>query len=83
MRKSRKETVLIHEQCGGGSASIFAFSFLDLASSVKDHIRPIVERLGEYDAIHIRHSDYKTDYKTFLAQIPNDDRKIALCTDSY
>ncbi|MDR1911977.1 MAG: hypothetical protein LBQ52_06500, partial [Helicobacteraceae bacterium] len=31
----------------------------------------------------IRHSDYKTDYKTFLAQIPNDDRKIALCTDSY
>ncbi|MDR2034361.1 MAG: hypothetical protein LBP89_06995 [Helicobacteraceae bacterium] len=83
MKKPRKEIVLIHKLYGGGDASILAFSFLDLAPEVKAHIGKVVEKLGEYDAVHIRHSDYKTDYKTFLYEIPNGDRKIALCTDSY
>jgi hypothetical protein len=83
-QKSYKEQVLIHEQEGGGTKSIHMFEVLSLSDKVQAHIRKIIEDLGEYDAIHVRHSDYKTDYQKFFLQI-NDklDKKIVLCTDSF
>jgi hypothetical protein len=83
-QKPYKEQVLIHEQCGDGYKSIYMFEVLSLSDKVQAYIRKTVEDLGEYDAIHVRHSDYKTDYEKFFSQISDKlDKKIVLCTDSF
>ncbi|MDR1910857.1 MAG: hypothetical protein LBQ52_00715 [Helicobacteraceae bacterium] len=83
-RRSYKEQILIYEGCSDGSESIEAFSFFLFVPIVRSHIKNAIEKLGDYDAIHIRHSDYQTDYKTFFNQINvRADRKIVLCTDSF
>ncbi|MDR0664815.1 MAG: hypothetical protein LBF86_04755 [Helicobacteraceae bacterium] len=84
--KSCNENILVYEQGIGGVSAINALYIFALAPEVRSHIRQIVEKLGDYDAVHIRHSDYKTDYKPFLKKVidrARADRKIALCTDSY
>jgi hypothetical protein len=82
--KDYDDRILIYEESGGGSRSILMLEKLSLKDNIKTHIRTIVDSLGEYDAIHVRNSDYKTDYKKIFAQI-NDklNEKIVLCTDSY
>jgi hypothetical protein len=82
--KDYNDQILVYEKDGGGDESIFVFEWLLLKEEVKKHIVNIIKPLGEYDAVHVRNSDYKTDYKKFFTQI-NDklDKKIVLCTDSY
>ncbi|MDR2635998.1 MAG: hypothetical protein LBC08_04115 [Campylobacteraceae bacterium] len=82
--KNYKEQILVHEQAGGGAKSIFAIGRLRLKDNIKIHIRTIIDLLGEYDAIHVRNSDYKTDYKKFFNEMNEKlGGKIVLCTDSY
>jgi hypothetical protein len=82
--KSYTEQILVHEQGGGGDNSINAFEKLMLKENIRLHISKIIENLGEYDAIHVRHSDYKTDYENFFSDISDKlGDKIVLCTDSY
>jgi len=82
--KSYAEQILVHEQCGGGTSSIKVLEKFTLKENIRLHISKIIESLGEYDAIHVRHTDYKTDYEKFFSDI-NDKLgdKIVLCTDSY
>jgi hypothetical protein len=82
--KDYDDQILVYEESGGGDESIFVFEWLLLKEDVKRHLINIIEPLGNYDAVHVRNSDYKTDYKKFFAQI-NDKLgdKITLCTDSY
>jgi hypothetical protein len=82
--KSYVEQILVHTACGGGTNSINVFEKFTLKENIRQHISKIIENLGEYDAIHVRHSDYKTDYEKFFKEI-NDKLgdKIILCTDSY
>ncbi|MDR1450724.1 MAG: hypothetical protein LBI57_00075 [Helicobacteraceae bacterium] len=64
-----------------GSLSIFYYA--DLRPDVRIYIKNTIDKLGTYDAVHIRHSDYKTDYKSFLSEVADlSSDKIALCTDS-
>ncbi|MDR1460641.1 MAG: hypothetical protein LBI78_03270 [Campylobacteraceae bacterium] len=79
--KPYEEDILVHEQSGGGfSADVF--EWLRLNEKVRTHIVDILEKLGEYDAIHVRNTDYKTDYKTFFEEIKDKlGNKIVLCTD--
>ncbi|MDR0664085.1 MAG: hypothetical protein LBF86_00985 [Helicobacteraceae bacterium] len=85
LNKSYEDRVLMYFGDIIGNEAIGAFSFFGLAPKVRSHIKEIVEQLGEYDAVHIRHSDYKTDYKPFLESVAQNSscEKIALCTDSY
>jgi hypothetical protein len=86
LNRSYNQGILVYVYGTGGDDSIGAFSFLDLAPAVRSHIHEKIENLGDYDAVHIRHSDYTTDYKPFLQEIYDrhqTDRKIVLCTDSY
>ncbi|MDR2789430.1 MAG: hypothetical protein LBB59_00405 [Campylobacteraceae bacterium] len=79
--KSYEEEILIYEQCGGG-ARINVFEWLRLNEKVRVRIVDILEKLGEYDAVHVRNTDYKTDYKTFFEEIKGKlGSKVVLCTD--
>lgn len=68
--KNYDESVLLHEQCGGGTDSFALFDRLCLA----DDLRPLVlERLcplgQNYLALHVRNTDYKTEYADFFREI--------------
>jgi hypothetical protein len=82
--KDYDEQILVYEDSGGGDESIFMFEKLRLKNDIKTHIRAIIDSLGKYDAIHVRNSDYKTDYKKFFDEIDKKiSGKIVLCTDSF
>jgi hypothetical protein len=82
--KDYDEQILVYEESGGGDESIFVFERLSLKGNIKKQIADIIKPLGEYDAIHVRNSDYKTDYKKFFNEMNEKlGGKIVLCTDSY
>jgi hypothetical protein len=79
--KSYEEDILVHE-LGGGGFGVKALEWLRLNEKVRIHIVNILEKLDEYDAIHVRNADYKTDYKAFFENIKDKlGNKVVLCTD--
>jgi hypothetical protein len=81
--KDYDDQILVYEQSGGGADSILMLEKLTLKENIKKHIRAIIEPLGDYDALHVRNTDYKTDYKKFFAEINSKlDKTVVLCTDS-
>jgi hypothetical protein len=77
-------SVIIYHQSGGGEQSIDALNIFKLRREISLEIHNRLEFLGEdYDAIHIRNTDYRTDYLTFLMNIKSDiqNRQVLLCTD--
>ncbi len=83
-RKS-PEMLIMHEQCGGGTFGSAAFNWIKLKPTLRHQIINLHQTLGSYTAIHIRHSDYKSNYKKFLNGVANQhgDDHIVLCTDSF
>jgi len=82
--KKYDEDVIVYEVMGGGIWSFYAFKWLHFTEPVKTHINSIINNLKEYDAVHVRNTDIKTDYKTFFNRIsPKIKRKLVLCTDSF
>lgn len=81
--KSYSNKILLHEQCGGGKISIKALSRLNLSSDLANKILNVVESLGVYEAIHVRNTDYKTDYIGFFNSLTFQEEKIVLCSDDY
>jgi hypothetical protein len=76
--------VLIHEQCGGGNTSIEVLKKLKLLPEIAEKIRQQIYDLGDYDSIHVRNTDYTTNYKKFFSEllIPSE-RKVVLCSDDF
>jgi hypothetical protein len=80
--KPYEEDILVHEQGAVGGDIIKPFEWLRLNEKVRVHIVSIIEKLGSYDAVHVRNTDYKTDYKTFFENIKDKlGNKVVLCTD--
>jgi hypothetical protein len=78
------ETLLLHEQSGGGMQSIRALSIMRLKPEIKQKIKDIIESLGEYDSIHIRNTDLKTDYKHIFSQLKDKIKaRVVVCTDDF
>lgn len=78
------ESVLVHEQCGGGIESIITLSLLRLKPDIKNKIKDIIESLGDYDSIHVRNSDLTTNYKRFFDELKDKVRgKVVVCTDDF
>lgn len=79
------EQVLVYEQAGGGCASI---SLLERVTLKPEIAREILHRFSnlteDFDAVHIRHSDYKTRFRTFLRRMRPllKDRSVLVCSDS-
>jgi hypothetical protein len=68
------------------SRSILAINALErltLRENIRTRIRSTIAKFGVYDAIHIRNSDNKTDYKKAFDDIKHKvDKNLVLCTDS-
>ena len=77
--------LLVYEQAGGGTTSIDLLRCLSLRPSVVDQIAKRLIPLGhDYDAVHIRNTDYKTDYETFFRNCKSKfaGRPLLVCSDN-
>jgi hypothetical protein len=89
------EQILLHHACGGGQISLNALSKLELQDDLIYSLAQRINAIGQpYSAIHIRNTDYKSDYKPALHNlkrfikspifIATDDRKCReYCVDLF
>lgn len=78
------EKILVHEQCGGGTESFDLISSINFSEEVSCLINEKLIHLPEnYAAIHVRNSDYKTDYENFFQKLSSeiDVANILICSD--
>ncbi|MBA2124651.1 hypothetical protein DLM45_00195 [Hyphomicrobium methylovorum] len=79
------EPLLLHDQSSGGSASQSLIRDLWFSPSVAEAIQNAMRDIKPgYVAIHIRHTDYQTDYRAFIESIANDliGKRVLICTDN-
>ncbi len=80
------QDVLIHHAYGGGKFGINALARLDLAKDLKVQLQTRLEKINfdlDFIGVHIRNTDYKSDYETFLNDLSkNALKKLFLATDS-
>jgi len=85
-KKNYVERLLVHDQCGGGDYGISCLARLKLADNFKSQILDLLLPLAgkNYLAIHVRNTDYNTDYKRFFEEIYTQSigQILLLCTDS-
>lgn len=77
--------VIVNFRSGGGLASHKSIDLFKLRPEISLEVEKRLKHLGEdYDAIHIRHTDYQTDFESFLVNIRDElkGRKVLLCTDN-
>ncbi len=75
------EDLLVHS--GDGSREWHrVWEWLRLRDDVREAVCAEVDRIGQYDAVHVRNTDYRTDYLQFFERIdPLLGERIVLCTD--
>ena len=79
------EELLVHEQAGGGTASQKSILRFTVKSEQADAIRGQLPELPEeYDAIHIRSTDYKTHFSPLLRRLARKNTRLPLlvCSDN-
>jgi hypothetical protein len=84
LRTAHDEECLLWERDGGGTRSHYAMRWLRLTPAVRAEIKAAVASLNglSYCALHVRNTDYRTDYRSFFAQVRDRlDAQLALCTD--
>jgi hypothetical protein len=77
--------LIVYHTDGGGEESIEALSLFKFKNDIINKINLKINFLGvDYDAIHIRNTDYRSEYATFLKRInlKSLGRRIFLCTDN-
>lgn len=66
--KHYEEDVIIHSNCGGGGAAVDFFNIFSLKDCVISELRKRWLTLSHpYTALHIRHTDYKSNIPVFLS----------------
>ena len=84
--KDNAAKILVYEQAAGGPASLNALNRLCLRPEIATVIAARLNSIGRgYDAVHIRHTDYKTDFEAFLKKLcpALRGRRVLICSDSY
>jgi hypothetical protein len=82
--RSFSESVLVHEQCGGGQQSFDLLRRVTLSPSSRHFVVSACRRLpSEYAALHVRNTDYRTDYEDFLRFVASslNGGSILICSD--
>ncbi|MEL6735774.1 MAG: hypothetical protein AAFO98_07830 [Pseudomonadota bacterium] len=77
--------ILVYEQMGGGYSSLEALKRTALQPHVAEMIVTRLQSLDAgYQAVHIRHSDYKTDFEAFLTRLRPllRGQHVLICSDS-
>jgi hypothetical protein len=76
---------LLHHQHGGGTVSLDALRRVRLQPALAKYIRERIAGLGaDYDAIHVRHTDYVTDVGRFFGTLAGTlaGRRVLVCSDN-
>jgi hypothetical protein len=84
--KGYEEQVVVHHACGGGWHGIDCLERLKLTHSLAGEIMQALAGLGmDYDAIHIRNTDMRTNYMPFFKKLfPHVcGRKLLICSDDW
>lgn len=84
LNKIYKEDVLVYEQWGGGEQSIHFLKKIFLHKDILKEINVRLKKLpDDYVSIHIRNTDYKTDYKDYYKTIKKEmqGKNVLICTD--
>ena len=64
--------LLVHHAYGGGAISLFALTKLTINDNIIDQLVERMDTIGSpYSAIHIRNTDYKTNYKPTIERLRN------------
>lgn len=82
--KRYNEDIIIHEQCGGGSASISLLNRIIIVSEIIPVIEQTIKRIGsDYVAVHVRNTDRQTKYEVLFKELyPKVTGKVLLvCSD--
>lgn len=86
MTKPYSHEVLIHHQAGGGQLSFFALARLKVRREITDELTRRLGAIGgPYEAIHVRHTDYRTDYGGVLSGLKSSlpaSARLFLATDN-
>ncbi|MEP1925561.1 MAG: hypothetical protein ABJJ43_21140, partial [Ekhidna sp.] len=70
MRRRHRRWLLIHHMAGGGDKSIQCLERLKFTKKVSDEIINRLSKIEKpYSAVHIRNTDYQTDYVPFFEDI--------------
>ncbi len=80
----RPETVVVHHRSGGGPRSLDALRMFTLTDPIRVAVREALDRCGaDYDAIHIRNTDLRTDYRDVLLAVGRESagRRVLVCSD--
>jgi hypothetical protein len=79
------EELLIYDSCGGGMEADYILPRLSFAADIRKIIDSCTMELGSgYLAVHVRNTDYKTDYKRLFGKIRAHVRphhKLLVCSD--
>jgi hypothetical protein len=84
--RNYEEDLILHDQFGGGAVGINCLARLRLTSRFRgDVLSYLVPLIGEsHMAIHVRNTDYQTDYKSAFKNIYDQtiNKRLLVCTDS-
>jgi len=78
------QTLLLHQQGGGGTQSFDLIDRLTLAPWLAQEVRSRIDQLpAGYSALHIRNTDYRTDVEMVLAAIRSQvvGQDLLVCSD--
>lgn len=84
-RDTRDEALIVVERAGGNSKNWTVFNRFQLVPRVSSALRNRLAVLPRgYHGVHIRHSDYKTDYKGFLRRLAPlvAGKNLVICADN-
>jgi glycosyltransferase involved in cell wall biosynthesis len=82
--KNYDELVLIHEQCGGGNLSFDLLNRITISENIRPIVLNRIQHLGhDYLAIHVRNTDYQTQYKDLFRDVyPSvKNKSLLICSD--
>jgi len=82
--KDYSESILVHEQFGGGDLSFGLLERIAISESIRLIVLDKVARLGkDYVAIHVRNTDYQTNYESLFNTIYPEvaGKSVLICSD--
>lgn len=80
-----KEEVLIHHRSGGGNQSKTMLPRIEITPSAREEIQELLSKIPKnYEALHVRSSDYETNVNRFLKLLAPriEGKKVLVCSDN-
>lgn len=78
------QPLLVHDDCGGGDHAQAVLACVRLTPAFATPIKAALDQLpAHFDAVHIRNTDYRTDYQQVFARIATKrrSRPLWICSD--